>query len=282
VPNFADQVSASAYSKMISIGVSLARVDFSWTQAAQWDFSAMDARMSAARAAGMNILALLNGLPFGATDAQYGEFCRAVVARYPDLGMVEVQNEPSLNNVTDARYVGLLRSCSSAVKAARPEVIVLGATENPRYFATILSAGPWPTVDKWAIHPYTDPHENGPDTGTGEFAYDEVRYRHDQAVAAGQGKPMWITEMGWSTAVDCTDNAYWCRNHVNVSESTQAQYMGRAIDRCFIEWAAFCEKFIAYSYRDNAPTTDGFFDHFGALRYDGSAKPLWTVIDGKT
>lgn len=241
----------------------------------------MDQRMAAARAAGVNTLAILNGIPSGGTDAQYGDFCRAVVNRYPDLAFVEVQNEPSLNGISGARYVGLLKACSAAVKSVRPAVVVVGAAESPSYFSTVLASGPYTNADKWSVHPYTDPPQNGPDTGTNEWSYNEVKLLHDQAVAAGQGKPMWITEMGWSTAVNCTDS-YWCRDHVNVSESTQATYMGRAIDRCFVDWASFCEKFVVYSYRDLSNISSNFFDHFGALRFDGSQKPLWNVLASKS
>lgn len=265
---------------MKTIGVNLVRADFFWTAPIQTDWSGSDARMAAARTAGMNMLAILNGLPSGATDAQYGDFCRAVVTRYPDLTMVEVQNEPSLNNISDTRFVGLLRACSNAVKAVRPSITVVAPTENPRFFSTILTAGPWPNVDKWSVHPYTDPHQNGPDEGTNEWSYYEVKLEYDLASAANQPKPMWITEMGWSTAVGCTDS-YWCRDHIDISEATQATYMGRAIDRCFNEWPTFCEKFIVYSYKDLSNTPSNFYDHFGALRYDGSAKPLWAVLDSK-
>lgn len=274
---------AAAYQKMKSVGVNLVRFDLYWGQVEPsrgvFDWSEGDRVLAEADREGMEPLVILNGSPpWPFTDADYSNFCERVVERYPTIRFVEVWNEPGLNGISASRYSGLLDACSNGVKSVRPDVVVVGMADfAPWYFDTVLANGPYPNVDKWSVHPYTDPPQRGPHDGEDDQSYYLAKIMRDRAVAAEQAKPVWITEMGWSTAVNCSDS-YWCRNGDPVSEEQQADYLAGARDRCFGEWGEWCERFIVYAFKETNPDPTDYYSGFGVIPHDGSEKPAWRAL----
>lgn len=203
-------------------------------------------------AAGINILGLLDynpawfkgqNPPPEAWIEDWGNFVYAAVAHYGrDRGWIkhwELWNEPNLREagyesglykVKD--FVRILEVGRAAVKSADPEAKIVmggmaGLTEASRpfdydsldYLDQVGKLGGWDQVDIIAIHPY---HPAPPEDSVQRFdrrvnLRDELRHL-DQLMLRYGSKPVWITELGWTTS----------SLQPGVSEETQALFLIRA------------------------------------------------------
>ncbi|MEA2421538.1 MAG: polysaccharide biosynthesis protein PslG [Thermoleophilaceae bacterium] len=153
----------------------------------------------------------------------YYDFAAAVARRYGPGGSFwsehpelvaqpirywQIWNEPSFKVfwsdqpfATD--YVELLRGARDAIRAVDPGArIVLAGLANKSWTALskIYKAGGGPLFDVAAFHPFTD-------------KVDGVRQIlvHDRQVMAGNGdarKPLWVTELSWTSAKGKTSVTY--------------------------------------------------------------------------
>ncbi|NNJ09778.1 hypothetical protein EKD04_005515 [Chloroflexales bacterium ZM16-3] len=241
-------------------------------QRGQFDWNWSDQVISDYARRGINVLGILNGPTpawaaaggnggdFFPPDPQaFAEFASAVVTRYKDrIHYWQVWNEPD-NGIywrpqpNPAAYATLLKTVSSAIKAADPSAQVLSAgvvSPEPAtsFLQTMADNGAWNSFDIIAIHPYTDPRS--PEDGQiGSAGVGQVK-----ALAARLGqKPIWATEYGWSTGTADRGGAN------QVSEDTQANYLvrGAAMLR-----AAGVDRVFWYNLKDNHPG-----DGLGLLRY---------------
>ncbi len=271
--------------------------DFTWTGNEQGFFN-YDHAIESQVASGIQVLGLLDynpawfkgqNPPLDAWLDDWGDFVYASVARYGrDRGWIkhwELWNEP---NVAESGYqsglydsmhfVRLLEVGYAAAKAADPEAkIVMGGIagilqrQEPNnydwheYLDEVGKAGGWNYVDILAIHFYQPEAPENPVLRyerwanlRGELAYLDVllnRYGF---------KPVWITELGWST------NSVW----PGVSEDAQAFYLVRAYLLALVHPAV--EKIFWYDFRNdtfpNAPYDRPVYQdrevqfHFGLLR----------------
>ena len=233
-----------------------------------------------------------------ANDTDFARFASAVVGRYgpggrfwalhPEMApqplrAVEVWNEPWgfwtwAGEVDAARYARLARAATTAMKATNPEVEVLisgdllEARRDGRivgWIDGVLDADPGldELIDGYSIHPY---HYGGPEDVRPDprWDYGKVALIRQVTAAHDANKPMWITEVGWTTAPNVDDR---------VSEATQATYTEQAVVRAFREWP-YVKRFYLYSYdRDSGNTTDRE-GYFGVRHQDGSYKPAWTAL----
>ena len=148
--------------------------------------------------------------------ADYAAYARAVVHRYK--GTVHVweiwneENHPSFwkpaPNAT--AYTALLKAAYAAIKAEDPTAtVMIGglATSDRTFLAKVRAAGGWNSFDAVAIHTFV---YGAPEGGTvkrwlaGMQAY----------VKAAGSKPIYITEVGWSTY-----------SRSGVSQAAQARYL---------------------------------------------------------
>jgi len=182
-------------------------------------------------------------------NAEYAEFVAEIAKRYgpggdfwddhPEysslaLPQIEIWNEPYLNpSMYEAgqqgRYASLFKAAAvagnNANKATRylieSTIDARTGPEPPDYvkWAETLVASE-PTIgnyiDGLAIHPYPGSHKISyqPENGTDE-AFVNVRNDYERWKALGINKPVWITEVGYSS---CADNGDHC-----VPGSTQAE-----------------------------------------------------------
>lgn len=231
--------------------------------------------------------------------ADYANYVRAVLLRYgaggtfwetrPDLTprpltAIELWNEPWgywawKPNPDPVAYSRLARAAIAAVRAVRPETKILisgdywqtrtsGAARE--WLRELRAADPGLSglADAYSMHPYPDPRTMGPlnESGDARFTFaGQIRLARE----IDSTIPMWITEVGWSTAATSD----------SVSETTQAAFVADAVRRSVDEWGSFVERIFLYTWTKD--TTDADREsHYGLRRADSSAKPAWTTLVG--
>ena len=190
------------------------------------------------------------GLPLDA-DA-YAAFVARVADRY--RGQVQayiIWNEPNLaqewaSQLPDpASYVELLRVAYAAVKENDPRALVVSAglaptncidataTDDRIYLQGMYEAGAREVFDILGAHPYgfayppQDQHQAHQGLNFARLLdLREIVVRNDDA-----HKPVWATEVGWTTAAVAEEQAW-----LQVSEIQQAAYLIGAFERATQEW----------------------------------------------
>lgn len=243
-----------------------------------------------------------NTQAYPATNTHYADFARRVAQRYgpggsfwsahPELTpspirALEIWNEPSgfwnaYPNPDPARYASMSLAAAQAIHGVNADIEVLidGSILQARtdgqlrsWIEAVLAAQPTlkDHIDGYSVHPYPYPAPQGPYVEHEDVRWDYgvVELVRSRTQAMGAAKPIYITEVGWSTAP---------QGEGVTSEATQAQYISGAIRRATNEWSSFVPRVYVYSFdRDsNDPTErEGYF---GVRRRDGTYKPAWDVI----
>jgi hypothetical protein len=160
------------------------------------------------------------GPPDPQFDPDWMRFVERLAERFPQAIGVEVWNEPNLvaewwPRVDPARYTRILQEAYAAVKAVRPAMPVVsggllasplagstaGGEGDVPFLAAIYADGGEPWMDAIGSHPY--PEEYGAD---GPLRWDAAQMEHwlnrlrSVRAAAHASQPIWITEVGESTA----------------------------------------------------------------------------------
>lgn len=161
--------------------------------------------------------------------ASYARFVATLAGRYATVTDIawEIWNEPNdaafWEPAPDPRaYAELLAAAASAIRAADPGATVLGGSilyGDAAYLQALYDAGARGTFDGLAVHPYARGRPPGDTTDRYHSfagALDDLR---GVMVANGDAMtPMWITEVGWTTA-DGLDAA------------TLGRYLAEAVER---------------------------------------------------
>jgi polysaccharide biosynthesis protein PslG len=274
----------------------------------QYDWSNYDAVVRTATETGLMVLPVLDDAPSWASPgegclpanaATYAAFTAATVDRYgpggqfwrenpalPERPLVwyELWNEPwdADCNRDPATYARMVVAAVNAGRAVNPSVrFLLGADTS---FHTLAGrredwiAGMYAAVpdlgdyfDAVSVHPYgadPDVYTPGSDTDNEPARLEQV---HAELAAHGDGdKPLWVTEIGWST---CSGTS-GC-----VTEATQAQYLNEFLHDAETTWRSYVRAVFVYDLRDIAPSpAEDREAWFGLLRPDLSRKPAWTVL----
>ncbi len=202
---------------------------------------------------------------------EWGDYVYNVVARYGrDRGQIrywEVWNEPNLRPFgyehglyTVSDFVRVLDVARAAIKAADPDaVVVLGGLcdiwgelpttedyDSLDYLRMIHAAGGWNSFDILALHPY---RPGPPEAALQRRGPDMTLQRElvvvDQMMREWGPKPIWLTEMGWSSF----------SGTFGVSENEQAAQLQRLYVLALAHPSV--EKVFWYDLRDDtAPTAD--------------------------
>lgn len=197
----------------------------------------------------------------------------------PLLG-IELWNEASQSwswrpDPDPAGYAALARAAATAIHAAAPDArVVLTAdpfdvrrdgTRTP-WLERVLDAAPdlGSMVDVYAVHPYPEPRNLGPLAAAADHSRAFARVADVDAIARAHGvpHPVWITEIGWSTAPVAG----------GVNEFSQALYLTQAIDQARA-WP-FVRRVFVYTWAADPRQGGGIEAAFGMRRADGSAKPV--------
>jgi hypothetical protein len=158
--------------------------------------------------------------PAPANDGAWSEFVRQLTARYPQAAAIEVWNEPNLGwafypQVDPARYTQLLSEAYGAVKSVNPRMPVVSggvamsdneggiasAYASRTFLSDMFADGARRYMDALGIHIYpTDTIGGGPVWDPAAMSR-WLAQVHSVEAAAGVGHvPIWVTEMGVSTA----------------------------------------------------------------------------------
>ncbi len=248
-------------------GVKWSREEFSWagTEPArgQFNFEFYDQVVDTAHRHGISVYGLLAYWsrwtePY--TEQGIEDFCawaRVVVRRYKDrIKHWEVYNEPNIFFWKGPRelYPVLLKKCYAAIKEEDPDAQVLGISTagiDLQFIRQCLDAGA--PFDVLTIHPYRQRLVE-------ESFMSELQ---DVAERVG-GRPVWITEMGWSTQMD------------GVSERDQATLLARTYLAAVASGAS--QNISWYNFRSDG--TDPYYNehNFGVLRRDLTPKPAYRAL----
>jgi glycosyl hydrolase family 42 (putative beta-galactosidase)/putative glycosyl hydrolase len=243
-------------------GVKWSREEFSWNrieiQPGKYDFHYYDKVVETATNHGISIYGLLAYWsrwtePY--TEQGIDDFCkwaRAVVRHYKGkIKHWEIYNEPNIFFWSGPRelYPTLVKKCYMAIKEEDPEaqVLAISTAGIDRKFIQLCLDADSP-FDILTIHPYR--------SLLSERAFMEELVSTAKLV---DNRPVWITEMGWSTQIGGTD------------ERTQAQLLARSYLSSVASGA--CQNVSWYNFRCDG--NDLFYNehNFGVLRTDLSPKP---------
>lgn len=272
-----------------------------------WQWGRYDHLLVEAASRGMHVLPLLMDTPSWAGSAwndipsdpsEFAQFAAKVAERYGPGGVFwqahpeiasyapayyEIWNEPFLSyfsagGVNPARYARLVKAASSAGKAANPNVSYLIAGEqtpggDPRHTFIDRMYDAVPNLNSYfdavAAHPYSG--SSAPDEQHDGWGFPRLADIHQKFIDHGAGdKPLWITEIGWST---CPNDPTYC-----TSEKNQAAYLSQMFNLLTTKYSSYVEAAFVYHRTDlnsNPSDKEGWF---GLERLDGSHKPAFSVF----
>jgi hypothetical protein len=220
-------------------GASFVRVAINWStaepQPGQLDFARSDLIAEQLGELGLKPLWVVTSAPCWAGELRcvnprvglapaeehlddYAEFAAAVAERYPDSLGIEVWNEPNIPNfwrpLPDAgRYRELLSLTAERVHESGSNVPVVMAGPSPttaeqvaddpmkiqfaEFIEEVMSGPDRPDVDAIGTHPYSLLQKSADPVGQTIVLFDEAR---EAAERAAPGIPIWVTEVGLTTA----------------------------------------------------------------------------------
>jgi hypothetical protein len=249
-------------------GVKWSREEFSWWhiehERGNFDFHFYDKVVDTARRHGINVYGLLAyWAPWTKSYTEEGidDFCsyaRTVVSHYKDkIKHWEVYNEPNLTAFWSGPpelYPVLLRKVYQAIKEEDPTAHVLGVSTTKidvPFIQMCLDKGA--PFDILTVHPYR-----------GYFSDTAFMKELREVAELVDNRPVWITEMGYSTQVGGKD------------ERHQAILLARTYLSAAASGA--CQNISWYDFRNDS--ADPFYgeSNFGVLRHDLAPKPAYRAL----
>ena len=199
------------------------------------------------------------------STAAYATFIAYLAKRYgTKLGALEVWSEPDQSNEQYfagprkvARYAALLRAAYPAVKAANRSVTVLGGSltgSNGLFLKALYAAGVKGYYDGLSVHYYN-------------LTLASIRSIHEVQLAAGDDRPIWLDEFGWSSC--------WPRQRVQQEQGcVTAPVQARNLADTFrsLARAPYVAAATVYKLQDT-PNED-----FGVLAAGGARKPAFVGL----
>ena len=265
--------------------------------------------LSVVRAPGWALGEGAHGPPADPQD--FEDFMRVISARYRGaVQAYELWNEANLSRewgygrINADEFVELLLAGRRGVRAGDPDAITVGGALTPagdvdipdqqvqavddvtflrrmyEYEGGIVRDG----FDAWGVHPggfnNAPRQEIGSPRGEGwnghaSFYFQRfIQHREVMEAFDDSAKPIWITEMGWSTANQDPAYGYGVDN----SEADQAEFLTDAIRLVREEYDYITHAFI---WNLNFPSVVGPEDEkspFGVLNADGTPRPAFEAL----
>jgi len=291
---------ARDFDAVASSGARWVRIDINWdliqrAGPSTYNWAPFDRVVSAARARGLNVLAIVLYTPpwarpagTGATTPpvrlkDYVAFARTVAGRYASHGVhaYEIWNEANNSRFWQprpdaARYTAMLKAASAAIQSVDAEAFIVTAGTSPAldqggniapvtFLRQIYARGGKDAFDAVGHHPYCTPAYPGDAQWWSAWYQMSGAQNSLRSVMAANGdraKQIWATEFGAPTGGPSGSS---------VSESVQAKMLTRAY-KLFgsYRWAG---PLFWYSARDHGMDRSTREDFYGLLRHDFSAKP---------
>ena len=218
----------------------------------------------------------------------FADFMTETATRYrEEVDAYELWNEPNIarfwpSGPNPAEYVELLKAGATAVRAADPgaKVVFAGTAGNDSGFIEgAYEAEPdlGDYFDVMAVHPYprnaAPPEEIWLESDGAISGYSFAGYRRvrESMLEHGDEKPIWLTELGWSTTTEQSSLG-------GVDEPTQADYLERAYR--FLEQDPYVQVGFWYNLRNNYLSMDAntWEAQLGLLRSDFTPKPAYQAF----
>lgn len=261
------------------IGFSMARSDVKWNQVEntpnQYDFPAtLDAEVKDFADAGLEFLPISvysNKLyDRGRTPSSPGgiqafaNFSKEIAAHYqtPAIEVYNEFNNPPMNKGdcgTSAEcYMPLLKATAETIRADHPETVIVGpatARQDDAWLTALYAAGGLEYLDAISFHPYDYSPESGPEFLEASLIQATNRIKEYNN---GVSKPIWITELGWSTT--------------GYSEADQADNVVRSET---IALANGVEKFFWYDLVNDKADEADHEGNFGLVRQTTDTVPAF-------
>jgi cell division septation protein DedD len=300
--SYTDAQRTAVLDKLQAAGVKWVRVDAGWAsiepagpgQVNQWYVDLLDRVVDQARARGINVLLTLWLTPGWANGgagtiappgnvADYARVAGWAAAHFKGrVGAWEIWNEPNMSGFWSgsvAQYVSLLKVAYPAIKAADPsaQVVLGGPSENDTtWLAAAYAAGMQGSFDVMATHPYmgvADAPPETPDDGT-IYTLSHVSAVRSLMVQNGDAsKPIWFTELGWSTHDNWSGVPNWDRG---VTLSQQADYVVRTLKYVQSNYPYVTNVFWYEERNDTSGNVQ--LDNYGLLYNDLTPKPAFTAL----
>jgi polysaccharide biosynthesis protein PslG len=279
--------------KWSELGVGTARTDFKWSriepERGSFDFTGLDRVVAAGEASNTEMLAILNyGNSWARADGEstappdnlsdFADYAATVAEHYAGrVRHYEIWNEQNIGltfwrpEEDPVRYGELLALTSERVRQVDPEALIsfggvfgpylLLNTEGEEYVRQVAAALPDLSehIDIMAFHPYRYPF-SAPEVETENqrSLANEVCSMRELMGEFGAGDlPLWITELGWHTALDSFSPG--------VDDTTQGAYLARS---ALISMSQGVERFYWYTFRDSGTASDDQEQRFGLFSYD--------------
>lgn len=232
-----------------------------------------------ARGAGQRVLIMAYNAPAWASGSSarnvprhpraYADFIGRLARRLgPGVDAYEIWNEENTRRFWStgpdpAAYAALLRAAYPAVKRGNPaaEVVFGGLSTNDYGFLEgAYAAGAKGSFDVMATHPYPYCGSTSPaairSTPQGRMSRDSfLAYREVRAtmLAHQDPKPIWITELGWTTSSRRCDpgSGFW---QGGVTEAAQASYLTQAFK--LLEQDPYVQVAMWYALRNHPGLAD--------------------------
>ncbi len=284
--------------QMARSGARWLRLDLSWAAVEStrgtYDWSAPDRVIDAARARGLQMVALAGYAPEWAAQSPeavtsvFASFVAAAAERYRGRGVAvwEIWNEPNVRqfwgtNPDPHAYASLLRAAVPAIKDVDPTAYVLSGGLAPTkdrangltissltFLEALMQDGALDEVDGVAVHAYGYPmlpSESGADDRNG-FAV--MPRAHQMLTEVGHPEArVWVTEFGAPTGASARA----------VTQQRQAEIVaqGFALVRT-LPWAG---PLLVYCLRDTGTDPEDVEQNFGLVRHDFTPKPALAAFE---
>lgn len=263
---------------MKQAGIQWVRTDFDWDRVENpegvWHFDHLDETVAWADAAGIRLLAQLNyNVPWANPAYKHMDkwlgYVRQVVGHYRrSVRYWEVWNEPNGQwfwpSPNAAQYAVFLRETTKVIRQIDPDLRVLfGGTYgiDTGYLEAALKAGAGDWFDVVSVHPYSTAVDN---TGNDLTRLVDLMKRYHV-----EGKPIWITEWGWSAIGN--DPRQQQEHAVNLAIAWNIALHDSPVERIF--WYEFHSEEAKPADREH---------YFGLVRRDLTPRPAYLAYRALT
>ncbi len=301
--DYSDHDRAAILDQLVEMGATWVRVDISWAGlepdgpksfSSSYTTEVADKVIAMAHERGLKVLGMLWLTPPWADPTDGGEYSAPADEQdYADAlsraasrwsGQVqawEVWNEPNLDLFFDGAspraYTRLLCSAYDAVQrsGSSAQVVFSGTVHNDvDWIRRAYDAGAKGCFDVMATHPYGAPSNAPPSAGTTEiWDLGSVVKIHDVMNEFGDRRPIWATELGWSSHANTGDEENWM---LGVTEQQQADYTVEAL-RILQRDHPYVTKTFIYNAREK-DSSDLHQNGFGIIRRDLTPKPVYWAL----
>ena len=305
--SYTDAERIEVLDKLAEAGVEWVRIDIGWSSLQEvgpnsysdWYVDLADFVIDAANERGIKVLGMLWRTPSWANGGRnvnvpprdfddYGEIARWAAEHFRGrVAAWEVWNEPNLNGFWDASPAAIakmLRASYDDFKAGDPDAeVVMGAPayNDVDWLRKVYAAGAQGFFDVMATHPYPSPSNLPPEYDDGSiWNISAVERVHALMEENGDGdKPIWFTELGWSSHPNTGGEAPW---ELGVTKQQQADYLVRAAEMIACRFP-YVEQIFWYAERNlgappGASTSEIQLGNFGLMENDLTPKPAYDAM----